>query len=267
MTFASYLVKLRSEGKRSFTLGQVMQGLGLSQKAAQARCARAKNRGEISSPVKGLYVIVPPENRDLGSLPVEQLIPVVMKFLKIDYYVCLLSAGLYYGASHQKPQVFQVMLSKRHRGIYAGVQRIQLIYKKSIEGLPIQQFDAKTGYLNVSSPELTAADLLLYPNQSGGLSNVATVLAELQEVMDPQKLIPLTRMIKQKSWVQRLGYILEKVDALDIEKRDGLIAALQSVCENRKLSYVPLTHELSIRGCKRNKKWCIIENTTIEIDI
>ncbi len=267
MTFTSYLVKLRSEGKRSFTLDQVMQDLNLSLKAAQARCVRAKNRGEISSPVRGLYVIVPPENRDLGSLPVEQLVPVVMKFLKIDYYLCLLSAGLYYGASHQKPQVFQVMLSKRHRGIYAGIQRIQLIYKKSIEGLPIQQFDAKTGYLNVSSPELTAADLLLYPNLSGGLSNAATVLAELLEVMEPQRLIHLSRIIKQKSWVQRLGYILDKVDAMDIEKRDSLIEALQTVCENRKLSYVPLTHELSVKGCKRNKKWHVIENTTIEVDV
>ncbi len=266
MTFANYLVKLRSEGKRSFTLDQVRQDLDLSLKAVQARCIRAKERGEITSPVRGLYVMVPPEHRRLGSLPVEQLLPIVMGFLKMDYYACLLSAGLYHGAAHQKPQVFQVMLNRRRRGIHAGVQSIQLIYKKSMEGLPIQHFDAKTGYLNVSSPELTAIDLLLYPNQSGGLSNVATVLAELLEVMDPQKLIHLSGVIKQKIWIQRLGYILEHIDPLDTEKRDHLIKALQTVCEGRKLSYVPLTHELSVKGCSRNKKWHVIENTTIEVD-
>ena len=265
-TFSSYLIKLRSEGKRSFTIAQIMQDFNLSQKAAQARCARAKDRGEISSPVKGLYVIVPPEYVKLKSLPVEQLLPIVMKFLQIDYYVCLLSAGLFYGASHQKPQIFQIMMSKRYRGINAGNQRINLIYKKSIEGLPLRHFDVKTGYLSVASPELTAADLLLYPNLSGGLSNVATVLSELLEVIEPQSLVQLSNTIKPKSWIQRLGYILEQIDPLDTKKRDVLVETLHGICSNKKLSYVPLTYELATKGSLRNKKWRIIENTTIEVD-
>jgi predicted transcriptional regulator of viral defense system len=68
---------------------------------------------KIISPVNGLYVIVPAEYKSYGSIPAEELVPIIMRYLEADCYVGLLSAGLFFGATHQKPARFQVITNKR----------------------------------------------------------------------------------------------------------------------------------------------------------
>jgi len=52
-----------------------------------------------------------------------------MKHLNVDYYVGLLSAGLFYGATHQKPARFQVITNKRVKHpLQFGDVVIQLVY-------------------------------------------------------------------------------------------------------------------------------------------
>ena len=87
-------------------------------------------------------------------------------YWKIDYYVSLLSAAECYGAAHQKPQIYQVMVPKRIKPIRCEKIKIDFIYKKNLKGLPINNFEGPTGYYKISSAELTAMDLLSYPNTS-----------------------------------------------------------------------------------------------------
>jgi len=69
--------------------------------------------------------MIPLEYRSLGCLPASQLIPDLMKHLDIPYYVCLLSAAEFYGAAHQKPQVFQVMTPFIRKNLHIDKVRIQ----------------------------------------------------------------------------------------------------------------------------------------------
>jgi len=79
-------------------------------KAALNALARLKKKKEIVSPSKGYYLILTPEFRKQGCLPADYFIDDLMQHWKKDYYVCLLTAALYYGAAHQQPQTFQVMI-------------------------------------------------------------------------------------------------------------------------------------------------------------
>jgi hypothetical protein len=45
--------------------------------------------GDLVSPAKAFYVIVPPEYQAYGCIPAEKLIPILMDHLNIDYYVAL----------------------------------------------------------------------------------------------------------------------------------------------------------------------------------
>ncbi|WPY00728.1 Putative type IV antitoxin domain-containing protein [Candidatus Trichorickettsia mobilis] len=66
-----------------------------------------------------------------------------MKHLNVDYYVDLLSARLFYGATHQKPARFQVITNKQVKHpIKFGDVVIELVYKDSLEGLPTKDFVA-----------------------------------------------------------------------------------------------------------------------------
>lgn len=265
-TFYTYIRKVRAGGRQYFTAEQALMDLRISKNSLYLAVHRLKKKGELVTPANNLYIIVPPEHQAVGCIPAADLVPILMKHWRAEYYVCLQSAALYHGASHQKPQIFQVMSNKRLSSLTIGKIHIEFIYKKTIIGLPIQNNVVKSGYLKVSSPELTARDLLFYPKHSGGLNHIATILSELIEVIDPKKLIELAKDIKGKVWLQRLGFILDNIETMADDKKNLLISYIQKELKRQKLFYMPLACELPIKGYPRNKKWQIIENTKIESD-
>lgn len=265
--FPEYLKDLRKSGQISFTLEQAVRDLQTSKHNVLVSIRRVKKHGEIINPARGLYVIIPPEHQLQGCLPAEELVPILMKHLGIKYYVGLLSAAMYHGATHQKPNSFQIISDKQIRkNLKFGKVSIDAIYKKSLINLPIKEFAVDSGYLKVSSPELTAMDLLLYPSRSGGLNHIATVLSELVQAIDIGKLIELAKISNQKFWLQKLGYILEKIEVENPEHKQDIVNSLQEYLSSGK-KLVALAPEIPIKGYPRCKKWMIVENTTIESDL
>lgn len=268
MNLLNYIKEVRQRGQRYFTLKQILAELHLSKNAALNVIARGKSRGELISPCKGLYVIVPAEHQLQGSIPAEELVPILMHYLQADYYVSLLSGAGFYGAAHQKPSRFQIMSNKRIKhSLEFGQVKLELIYKKSIKGLPLKDFTVATGFIKVGCPELIAFDLLNYPTRSGGLNHIATVLTELIEAVDADKLIALAKKIGEKAWLQRLGFILEQIEPMDKEKAIPLINKIQNFLEGKIRVFVPLAPELPKMSSPRLKKWRIIANTNIESDL
>lgn len=105
------------------------------------------------------------------------------------------------------------------------------------------------------------------PTKSGGLNHIATVLSELIEAIDADKLIALGKKLKEKAWLQRLGYLLEQIDPIDKEKAKSVIDKLEKYLNNKMSVFVPLASELPKPGYPRIKKWGIIANTDIESDL
>ena len=166
--FSDYLKDLRRSGQLSFTIDKVVSDLKILERNALVAIHRIKKRGEIISPARGFYVLIPPEYQLQGCIPAQNLVPILMKHLNVNYYVGLLSAAMYHGSTHQKPNSFQIISSKQIRKeLRFGAVGIDLIYKKALENLPIQEIAVDSGYLKISSPELTIMDLLLYPKRSG----------------------------------------------------------------------------------------------------
>ena len=263
----AYIKGIRRQGHRYFTLQQVTTALNLSANAALVAIHRLRTQGELISPARGLYVIVPPEYQIQGSIPPAELVPILMKYIHADYYVSLLSGAQYYGVAHQKPARFQLITDKRIKHPLAFSQvRIEPIYKKSLQALPTKDFVVDTGYLKVGTPELITLDLLKYPTRSGGLNHIATILSELIEVMNSDKLIALAEMVSEKAWLQRLGYIIEQVATADSERYSYLINKLATYLSGKVKAFIPLAPELSEKSASRIKRWMIIANTAIESD-
>jgi hypothetical protein len=89
--FSEYIDGLRMYGQRHFTMQKIIQDLSVSESAAKVGLFRLKKAKKIITPIKGLYVMVPPEHQPYGSIPAEELVPMIMKHLNVDYYVSLLS--------------------------------------------------------------------------------------------------------------------------------------------------------------------------------
>lgn len=180
-----------------------------------------------------------------------------MNHLKADYYVGLLSAGLFFGATHQKPARFQLVTNKRIKhSLEFGNVAIELIYKNSLEGLPTKDISVKTGYLKIYIPELLAIDLFKYANRAGGISHIATVLSELAPSIDENKLIELAESLGEIFQIQRLGFIIERI--ADEEQKE-IIDRLAEYLKGKKRSVVSLDPYISKTGYPRREKWKIIE--------
>lgn len=267
--FGEYLDTLRMSGKRHFTFQGIIHDLQISENSAKCGLYRLKKANKIITPLKGLYVIVPPEHRPYGSIPAEDLVPIIMKHLNADYYVGLLSAGLFFGATHQKPARFQVISSERIKhSLEFGDVVIELIYKNSLDGLPTKDFVVSTGYLKVATPELITIDLFKYYKRSGGISHIATVLSELTPYIDATKLINLAEKLGEICQIQRLGFMLEKIEVFEDEKKkQQIIDKLTTYIKDSDCSYVALVPYIPKTGKPKCEKWKIIENTNFESDL
>lgn len=230
--------------------------------AAAARMAlnRLARWDLIASPARGFYVIVPPEYRSLGCLPADQFIPALMERLDLPYYVGLLSAAQYYGAAHQRPQEFQVFVEKNRRPIKCGKVRVAFIARKRLTEVSTRAFNTPRGTVAASTPEATAVDLAGYPGHAGGLDQIATVLSELAEQIDPDRLARAAETAPVP-WAQRLGYLLE------IGEAGNKVGALKAYVADRARDYALLSPGTKKSGAPRSKTWKLIVNTDVEVDL
>jgi predicted transcriptional regulator of viral defense system len=203
-----YLSHVLQTGRYVFTSHDAREALGVSPAAVKQALNRLQHKGEVASPAKGFYVIVPPEYRTLECLPADQFVPALMRHLRISYYCGLQSAAQYHGAAHHRPQAFQVMLEKARRPIHCGKVRVAFHVRKRLSEMPVQHINTPRGTIAVSTPAVTAFDLVGYESKIGGLDAVATILVELAEKLDPKKLAELAPLMPMP-WIQRLGYLLE----------------------------------------------------------
>ena len=262
---AHWIEDQKYHGRYTFTREEALKEFPEMASGTFARAlTREVSKGRIMSPLRGFYVIVPDEYVLRGTVPQSFYLDELMHHLGRNYYVSLLSAGTYHGASHQVPLVFSVMIEPpAMRDKYDAKYHTAFFCKKDIPMPYVERRQTRSGFLNVSSPELTSVDLITYQENSGGLTRAATVLAELADKVDFEKLSPSFIEMAPTSSFQRLGYILEEV--LDFkEKADTLYALLKK--SGVSFQSIPLKPGKSIERYRKNMRWKIIENETIEID-
>lgn len=258
-----FINELRSNGRYAFSLPEVRNRFEQSDEAIKKALQRLKKKKEIALVRNEFYVIVTPEYRSKGMLPPSLFVSELMKFLKKEYYVGLLNAAAYYGAAHQQPQSFSVITMKPSlRNINNDNLKINFYVKKEWAKDNVEQKKVDTGYINVSSPELTALDLVYYFDQSGGHNRVATVLEELSESIDANKLLDAARQFSPITTVQRLGFLLE-----NILGKSELSKPIKDYLKT--VSYFPVL----LRPQKEKSEmitgndWKVVQNVEIETDL
>ncbi len=202
---------LLSRGRHSFTLAEARDVLASDDAAVRKGLERLAHKGQVFSPSRSFYVVVPPEFRSWRSVPAAHFIDDLMTFLGRCYYVALLSAAELHGAAHQAPQVFQVMVDRHLRDRDIGRVRLRFFTNAHVAGAPVEQRNVPTGQVRLSTRELTAVDLVEHPSSGGGTDNVATVLAELGPL--DGALLAAAGAHRARSVTRRLGWMIAFVAA------------------------------------------------------
>lgn len=262
-----WIEDLPKMGKITFSQDEVLnQFTGLSLKAIRSSLYRCIEKKKIQSVWHGFFVVIPTEYGKRGSVPPIEYIDQLMKYLGRDYYVALLSAAELHGSAHQAPQEFFVICNTTHlRDKIKKDVKINFVAKKIILQKHIKQMMTNSGYIKVSTPILTAYDLVCYAKRVGEINRIGTVINELAEN------IRFTHVDKEfmKSFTpaitQRLGYLFEELgfeDLANILFRKSEIAGLKF----RKIPLVNVDQSRDLSKYPINKKWKIIINEQIDID-
>ncbi len=258
-----FIIELLSNGRYAFSLPEVRNKFEQSDEAIKKALQRLKKKGEIALIRNEFYVIITPEYRSKGILLPSLFVSELMKFLEKGYYVGLLNAAAYYGAAHQQPQAFSVITMKPSlRNIDNDNLKLNFYIKKEWAKSDIVQKKVDTGYINVSSPELTALDLVNYFEQVGGLNRVATVLEELCESIDADKMLDIAKRYSPITAVQRLGFLLEEI----LNRRD-LSEPIKEYLKTVNYFPVLLRPQKEKPEMITGNDWKVVQNIEIETDL
>jgi predicted transcriptional regulator of viral defense system len=259
-----FLFELQANGRYSFSMEEALGRTSKTPTAAKREMDRLKQKGTVVAVRKGFYTIVPPEYSQAGLMPPELFIHPMMQWLNKPYYVGLLSAASLHGAAHQQPQELMVVIKKPAlRSIQKKGYKVRFVTRNSWPEEGITEIKTDTGYINVSSPELTCIDLVSLHNIIGGLNRTLTVIQEMLSEVNTVRLNKLLQSEVQTVAIQRLGYIAEIVGA-----HQKLIQSIEYALKIRNTFWAPLLPGIPHnQGDRKNKQWKIIENTTLESDL
>ena len=263
LSISDWIENLQSKGRFAFSLSFLQEELpGYSDNAVKSALRRLSLKGQIVSIHKGYYLIIPPQYKSKGILPPALFLDSFMKELDRPYYVALLNAAAYHGASHQQPQEFFVVTNfpvlrpKQKKGL-----KINYISKKKLPEKLIEIRKTEAGFLKISNSILTATDLIQYEKRVGGINRVAAVLTELNESLKPEDFDQHLLNHIPTSALQRLGYLLEVVF-----KNQVLANALYTALKDTKAFRTPLKVSAPTKGFPLNAKWKVVINTTVNLD-
>lgn len=253
----SLLEDFTKEARRVFTIQEAMQRLNLSRPATIRIIARLKKNKEIMTLTKGLYALWHPTERTFGIDPLP-IIDALMKYRRCDYYVGLLSAADHLGAAHHKPQILQVMVPKQIMLRKEKDLRIRLYVRKQFPRRGLNSLQTPSGVVPLSSPELTALDVIAYEHACGGFGNVCLVIRDLIPQLKGSPLLTLSKVYGCLSIVQRLGFMLEGFGA-----SSSVLKPLKEWLRERKPIPIPLVRSLFRKG-RIHPDWQVIENAALE---
>jgi predicted transcriptional regulator of viral defense system len=257
----AYVEGLLGRGRHTFTRAEAEAALGSSSVATYHSLHRLEKSGWVAMPRRGFYLIVDPEYRQLGALPPAAWIDALMRFHGVRYYIGLLSAASLHGAAHQQPQEFQVVAGAVLRPLTVGRVRIRFFFRKRMDAAFTEPVRTSSGDVPVSTPEMTAYDLVRYRKRGSSIDHVATVLAELGERIDAKKLVAVARKGEEMPVVQRLGWLLDRTE------HSKLGRDLAELVRARKPKMVPLEPGSAEDVSARDEKWRVLVNTTVEVEV
>lgn len=253
---------LLAHGRTAVTTAEAAEILGVPPEQVRVRLNAAVHARRLFSPSRSLWVAIPPKYRMWDAPPAVEFLDQVMTHLDREYYVGWLSAAELHGAAHQRPQALQVAVNRPVQDRSFGRAHLRFTQQSRVCQLPRQRHNVESGHVWVSTPDLTAVDLVDRPELGGGISNVATVLFELAETatLDPANIARLAGTFSATA-VRRLGYLLRVVDA-----------PVDTTTLERAVKAAPLPRPALLdprlpRQGVTDQTWEIVVNTDVEPDL
>ena len=262
MNIREWIHSREIRGKSTFSIADVKDAFAeRPARSINTELSRQVSRGRVQSVYRGFYVIVPVQYQLKGVVPPVYYIDGLMYYVGKPYYVGLLSAAAMHGATHQRAMKTQVMTVLPRIKESGKNSLLDWNYRQEIPEAFVVKKNAEIGTLRYSGPELTAVDLVQFASHVGGYQRVATVLAELMDSVDMEKMGELLRFTTIAT-IQRLGYLLECV----LSRQDQADALFQVLKAQGTWNSILLSNVQDRRERAPANRWHVNGNIDIEVD-
>jgi predicted transcriptional regulator of viral defense system len=256
--FSNLWDQLLSEGTNTVTVDELETRTMATRNAVYLAVKYSIDRKRLFSPARGLYVLVPPEYRSAGVVPAAHFIDPMMNHLGVNYYLGFATAAAWWGSAHHASQEFQVIVSSRVPNRSIGNLRLRFVSRATFDNKSIRRVAGPRTMVNVANADLTAVDLVTEPKHVGGLSHVATILAELPD-LDGGQLAVLAKK-RARSDARRLGWLLSLVH-YDID-----LGPLRKVADPGQ-GQPALLSPKGPRSGEHDNYWNVLVNTIVAPDL
>lgn len=263
MTVSVYIKQLQSYEEYAFSMEELLRNCNAPEPTLRKELARLMKKGEVFNLRHGFYLIISPRYQHFGKLPVQLYVNKLFSFLDKKYYVGLYSAASYHGAGHQKiQQDYIITTPPALRNIDKEKTKLRFFKTKHWPEKNVILGKSDAGYFNVSSPALTAADLLYHHQKVGGINRMLSNIEELAEEITIADMEELLSWYPYKSTLQRLGYLLEAFQA------DETITKLMHnhLCEEKFYSIL-LSPKKGQKAGSTGNRWKVDVNVPLESDL
>ncbi len=229
----------------------------------QSELSRLIEKKEIVNLRKGFYLIIPPRYSKQGLIPIQLYIDKLFKYLNRNYYLGLYSAAKFHGASHQQSQRDYLMTEKpKLNDIVKLALDIRFFTTAKWPNKNILDKKSDAGIFKISSPALTAVDLIHHQTKLGGLNRMLAILEELAEEINQNDIAELLTWYPHKSTLQRFGFLLEELEA-DQSLSEQIMDQL------KKLKFFPvlLSPKSNQKPGAVDNRWKVDVNVKLENDL
>ncbi|MEO9475033.1 MAG: type IV toxin-antitoxin system AbiEi family antitoxin [Cyclobacteriaceae bacterium] len=217
---------------------------------------------EITNLRKGFYLIIPPRYSKQGYIPIQLYVNKLFQSLNRNYYLGFYSAAKFHGASHQQTHREYVMIEKpKLNEIAKHHYDIKFITATSWPSKNIIEKKSDGGYFNISSPALTAADLIHHQTKLGGLNRMLAILEELTEEITNEDLNDLLTWYPHRSTIQRLAFILDEMQT------GSDLSVISDYLKSAQYFPVLLSPKKNQKAGSVDNRWKVDVNIKLESDL
>lgn len=260
---SDFINKCLSYEQYAFSWDEIKTEIPKSDTALKHELIRLAGKKEIITLRQGFYLILPPRYKLYGRLPLELYVERLFRYIEKPYYVAFFSAAAFHGASHQQVQQSYLMTKIPNiRDIKKGNNYLSISATSNWPEKNILKRKSDAGLFNISSPALTAIDLIHYQSKMGGLNRILAILDELVESITPEDVKDLLQWYPHISSIQRLGFLIQELHA-----DETLLYPLQEYFNNKKSFPVLLSPDKEKKPGKANNHWKVDMNIELESDL
>jgi len=214
LTVANYIKQCLSVEEYSFSLNELQSVIDKSEASIKSELSRLIEKKVIVNLRKGFYLIIPPRYSRQGQVPIQLYIEKLFKHLNRNYYLGFYSAAKFHGASHQQTQRDYLMTeTPKLNDIKKNTFDIRFFTTSKWSNKNILDRKSDAGIFKISSPALTAVDLIHHQSKLGGMNRMLAILEEIAEEITQNDIAELLTWYPNKSTLQRFGFLLEEVNA------------------------------------------------------